>query len=175
MGPVSTVILDRGKIEAVVRGSAQDPSLLCRTDRATRRVLAYQLRQRADRPTLCDPQHLCYRDGIRILPRWGPACGPEVNDPDVVRWQWTNDAAENGLRVFHKLAHALLIRADLAHTEADAWLLTGELTATPELLTMLSLQDVVQRMVFAPAWFLGAIHTANPTRARGNARPYPNG
>lgn len=99
-----------------------------------------------------DPRLLAVRLGIRtagVAPR---GCGAESSTSDTVAYVWSPDRRERGLRIFHGLAHALLLRERWEHSHADAWLVTCELVAPAAELGRDD--DELVRLAHAPEWLV---------------------
>lgn len=74
-----------------------------------------------------DPRTLAARLGIAVVPGVARDCGGEFIQGDAVLVRWMPDRRDRGLRIFHALAHALLLRGGWEHSHGDVWMLTGDL------------------------------------------------
>lgn len=102
-----------------------------------------------------DPRLLAALLGIRIVPARANFCGGELAGRDAIFLSYSSDRHLRGLRIFHGVAHALLLREGWEHSHADVWLLTGELVACAHVCTALELEEL-RRRAHAPAWFVEA-------------------
>jgi hypothetical protein len=130
--------------------------------RPRRRELADVVRYvagRAGRRVFCDPRHLAAGFGARLDDRGPVECGPETGDPDWIRYHREGDPREDGLRVFHRLAHLAIARSGYRASEADVWLLTADLVMPRDWRRRFADADQAARaQVHAPHWFLDGLY-----------------
>jgi hypothetical protein len=118
--------------------------------------LARQAHGYAGLPTIFpDPRHIAVAIGLRLLPR-APrgVCGEGVAN-GVIAFRPDPDGGTQGLRVFHGLAHAILLEERQVTGDGDAWALTALLIVPPR-----SAEHVRANMdaacAHAPRWMVEA-------------------
>lgn len=90
-----------------------------------------------------DPRRLVLDLGLMVLPGSTAGCGGEATDGVRIAVRWSPDRRVRGLRVFHGIAHALLVRERWEHSHADAWLVTMDLAVPRAVARSRSAEDIV--------------------------------
>ena len=131
-----------------------DPPIMYPYDRVH---TARRAMERAGHTFWDDPRDLAIGLGMKVAPFNTRGCGVEIATRDTVLYRWSPDRRERGIRILHGTAHALLLREDWEHTEADAWLLTLELAAPAHECRALGPEEVA-REAHAPSDIVFAWH-----------------
>lgn len=144
----SGTVLLRGVIEALLEGN----SIYSETDE----ILATEVSLHHALLNFPDPRQLVYACGFRTCPaRELTAC---QSTDRTVNYSWAEDERERGLRIFHGLAHAMLLRARMPVTERHAWSLTKELVVPRAWIRAgSSAEDLSMVQRHAPPWFLSKL------------------
>jgi len=126
------------------------------TSPADRRGMARWMREKCARPTLFpDPLHFVVKLGLRPVERRITGFGCECTDGHTIVYPPFDDARERGVRLYHGLAHCILLRHGWIHSEADAWLLTGELALpTCEARRVRTIEEAFEEQQWATHWLL---------------------
>ena len=96
-------------------------------------------------------------DRLRVVDCTVPGVGCEYTDGTTVWFKWDPDPRVTGRRVAHGHAHCLLRDEGWFASEADAWLLTGELVLPARVARRLpDLAAAAARQPWACDWLLAA-------------------
>lgn len=149
--------MDRAQIRMAFLGRWFDAGIAPpNTSPAERRELAEWMRRHCARPTLYpDPLHFVVRLGLRPVEQRMPGSCCEYTDGHTIMYPPSLDQRETGGRIYHAIAHCLLVRYFLFATETDAVLLGGELALpTAEARKIRSLEESFVLQRWAPEWLL---------------------
>ncbi len=101
-----------------------------------------------------DPRHLAVALGLQLLPRAPRGlCGEGVAN-GVIAYRPDPDPGVQGLRVFHGLAHSILLEERNTTGDGDAWALTALLIVPPRFAEMVRRNPAA--VVHAPQWMVDA-------------------
>jgi hypothetical protein len=104
---------------------------------------------------LGDPRAWARRAKFRLHVRKVRDCSKELTSGDHVMYPPTTNKRLRGILVWHAVAHGILKRYKIAHTEADVWLLTAELCCPMSLVKNWGVDLVIEYQDHAYVWFCG--------------------